>query len=158
VREPRRTDVGAITIVALLLIIAAAALWQTRDFSPLGSIFPRTIGIVLLIACVITLWRTLRRRAPMSRGLARDGWVRGAALILVMALWIALFEKVGFVAAGIAAYVALAIITERDPLTLRRLVRFLLVAVAFVVVFQLVFVQGLKVPLPVGTLFAASGS
>jgi hypothetical protein len=158
VREPRRIDVGAITVVALLLIIAAAALWQTRDFSPLGSIFPRTIGAALLIACVITLLRTLRRRTPMSRGLARDGWARGALLILVMSLWIALFEKVGFVAAGVAAYVALALITERDPLTLRRLIRFVLVAVAFVAVFQLVFVQGLKVPLPVGTLFANPGS
>ncbi len=156
-REPHRTDVGAITVVALLLILAVAALWQTRDFSPLGSIFPRTIGIALLIACVITLLRTLRRRAPMSRGLARDGWARGALLILVMSLWIALFETVGFAAAGVAAYIALALITERDPLTLRRLIRFLLVAVAFVAVFQLVFVQGLKVPLPVGTWYSRSG-
>jgi hypothetical protein len=119
----------------------------------MGSIFPRTVCVILLIASGITLWRTLRRRAPMSRGLPRDGLLRGVLLIVIMSAWIALLEPVGFVAAGIAAYFALAIVTQRGPLTWGRLLRFVLVAVTFVVAFQLIFVLGLKVQLPPGTLF-----
>jgi len=155
VQPPGRTDTGTVVIATLLLILGAAALWESREFSALGSIFPRTIGIVLLIACMITLWRTLRGRTRPSRGLFPDGWVRGVLLMAVMSLWIALLEPVGFVVAGVVAYVLLALITEREPMTLWRFLRFVLVAAAFVIAFQVIFVHGLNVQLPTGTLFVS---
>lgn len=149
----RPIDVGGLVASALLLLIAGAALWESRKFSALGSIFPRAIGAVMVVASVIVLWRTLRGRAPPSKGFVRDGLLRGLLLIAVISLWIAMLERAGFALAGVIAYVALALITEREPLTWRRLARFLVVAVAFVAAFQLVFVHFLKVQLPVGTLF-----
>ncbi len=153
VPPPRRLDVGGVVATAILLLLAVAALLESRDFSALGSIFPRAIGAVMVVASVIVLWRTLRGRAPTSRGFVREGLLRGVLLIAVVSLWIMLLERVGFALAGVIAYVALALITEREPLTWRRLLRFAVVAIAFVAAFQLVFVQVLKVQLPAGTIF-----
>lgn len=144
---------GALAVAAVLLLGGAGALWQSREFSALGAIFPRTIGVALLVASVITLWRTVRGVAPPTRGLQRDGLLRGALLVAVISLWIALLEIAGFIAAGVVAYVALALVTERAALTWSRVLRFLVVAIAFVVAFQLIFVLGLKVQLPKGTLW-----
>lgn len=149
----RRLDAGAIAIAALLMLVAVSALWQSREFSAMGAIFPRTIGAALLIGSAIVIWRSLRGRTPMSRGIPGDGLLRGLMLIGVMVLWIAVLERVGFAVAGVAGFFALAAITEREPLSPARLFRFLLAAVAVVIAFQLLFVQGLKVQLPSGTLF-----
>jgi putative tricarboxylic transport membrane protein len=152
VQPPSRADVGALVVTTILIGVGAIGLWQSREFSPLGAIFPRTICIVLMIAGGVTLWRTLRRRAPSSRGILNEGLVRGVLLIAVMSLWIALLERAGFVVAGVVAYVALALVTERAPPTWQRVLRFLLAAVILVVLFQLIFVMGLKVQLPRGWL------
>ncbi|MCC7326770.1 MAG: tripartite tricarboxylate transporter TctB family protein [Burkholderiales bacterium] len=152
----KRTDRGTLVVTALLFALAVAAFWQSRDFSPLGAIFPRAIAAVLLLACVITLWRVLRGRTRPARGMLQEGVLRGVLLIAIIALWIALLEPAGFRVAGIVAYLALALVTVREPLTIGRIARYLLVAIAFVVVFELLFVHALKVPLPAGTLFAGT--
>lgn len=156
VHPARRADRGTLVVTALLLALALAALWQSRDFSSLGAIFPRAIGAVLLLACVITLWRVLRGRTRPARGLLQEGVLRGVLLIVIIALWIALLEPAGFRVAGIVAYLLLALVTVREPLTIGRVARYLLVAIAFVVAFELLFVHALKVPLPAGTLFAGA--
>ncbi len=149
----RRADIGAAIVAALLMAIAAGALWQSRELSPLGAIFPRTIGAALLVTGAVVLWRTLAGRAHPSRGLPRDGWMRGALMVVVMALWIALLERAGFAVAGVVAFFALAVITDREPSTPKRLLGFLVVALVVVIGFQLLFVQGLKVQLPAGRWF-----
>jgi hypothetical protein len=149
---PERTDTGAIVVTTILVCVGVAGLWQAREFSALGAIFPRTICIALLIGSGVTLWRTLRRRSPPSRGLVNAGLGRGLLLVALMSLWIALLEWAGFVAAGIVAYVALALVTEREPLSWPRVLRFVAAGVVLVVFFQLVFVVGLKVQLPKGVL------
>lgn len=149
-----RSDVGAALVAALLAGVALAALWQSREFTRLGAIFPRAIGAALLVAALVAMWRAWRGLGPASRGLPREGWLRGLLMVVVMALWIGLLERAGFVATGVAAFVILAVITDRRPPTLVRLLQVALVAVAVVVSFQLLFVQGLKVQLPSGTWFA----
>ncbi len=148
-----RTDAGAVAVAVLLMLVAVAALWESREFSAMGAIFPRTIGTALLVAGAVSLWRSLRGRAPMSRGIPRDGAMRSLLLVLVLVAWIAMLERVGFAVAGVVGFVALAAITEREPLTVARLARYLVVGVLVVIGFQLLFVQGLKVQLPPGTLF-----
>ncbi len=152
---PRPADRGAAIVAALLMAVAAAALWQSRELSPLGAIFPRTIGVTLLAAGCVVLWRSLRGSAPPSRGLPREGWLRGALMIVVMGLWIGVLERAGFAAASVVAFFALAIVTDRDPPAPARLLRFLAVALVVVLGFQLLFVQGLKVQLPTGSWFAS---
>jgi len=153
VQSTRRIDAGAAAVAAVLMLAAVAALWESREFSAMGAIFPRTIGTALLVSGAVALWRVLRGRAPMSRGIPHDGAMRGLLLVLVMVGWIAVLEQVGFAVAGVVGFIALAAITEREPLTVARLARYLVVGVLVVIGFQLMFVQGLKVQLPSGALF-----
>lgn len=149
----RRADGGAAVVAALLIAVAAAALWQSRDLSPLGAIFPRTIGAAMLLAGGIVLWRALRGLAPPSRGLPKDGAVRGLLMVAVTAAWIAVLERAGFALAGVVAFFLLTLITDREPPTVRRLLGFVVVSLVVVIGFQLLFVHGLKVQLPAGRWF-----
>ncbi len=149
----RRADGGAAVVAALLIAVAAAALWQSRELSPLGAIFPRTIGAAMLLAGGIVLWRALRGLAPETRGLPREGAVRGILMVGVTAAWIALLERAGFAVAGVVAFFLLALITDREPPTVRRLLGFIVVSLVVVIGFQLLFVHGLKVQLPAGKWF-----
>jgi len=148
----RPIDVGAAIVAAMTAVIAGAALWESRDFSALGSIFPRTIGIALLLTGVAALVRALAGRGTPSRGIARDGLLRSALLVSTMVLWIALLERVGFIASSVVAFFALALIADREPTTVRRVLVFAVASVVVVVVFYLVFVRALKVQLPHGAL------
>lgn len=147
-----RIDIGAAVVAALAMVVAGAALWEAREFSPLGSIFPRTIGIALLITAFAAMLRALMGRSVLSKGVPRDGLLRSALLMLTMVLWIALLSHVGFIVTSVVAFFALAIIADREPATLRRLVAFAIVAVVVVVAFDLVFVRLLNVTLPGGML------
>lgn len=150
----RRADPGAAAgVVALLMTMAVGALWQSRELSPLGAIFPRAIGAALLVDGAVVLWRCRRRLGTKSRGLPHEGWLRGALMVVVVA-WIDLFERVGFAATGVVVIFELAMITDRDSPRPMRLLRFLVVALGVVIGFQLRFVQRLNVQLPNGTPFS----
>lgn len=148
----RRVDVGAATIAILLAAVAALALWQSREFSALGSIFPRTIAIGLLLASLSALLRAFAGWGSLSRGVPRDGLWRSALLASTMVLWIALLEPLGFIVSSVLGFFALALIADREAVTMRRLILFAVVAVVVVVAFNLVFVHALKVQLPHGLL------
>lgn len=146
----RRVDAGGAAVAALLLAIAFAALWQAREFSAFGSLFPRAIGIVLLVASGAALARALSGRSP-ARNLSRHGLLRSALLMTTMILWIALLERAGFVASSSVGFLTLALIANRDPITVRRVATFAVLSLVIVVAFDLLFVQVLKVQLPRGT-------
>ena len=148
----RTIDVGAAIVAALTAVVAGAALWESRDFSPLGSIFPRTIAIGLLLGSLAALARSLLGWGSRTHGIPRDGLLRSALLVSTMVLWIALLEPVGFIASSVVAFFALALIADREPVTVRRVLLFAVASVVVVVAFYLVFVQALKVQLPHGAL------
>jgi len=145
-------DVGAAVVAVVTTAIAAAALWQAHAFSPLGSIFPRTVGIALVLSSLAVLWRAATGRSTPSRGIPRDGLARSLLLVTTMVMWIALLTPVGFVVTSTVAFLALAIVADREPMTLRRLVAFALTAVVVVGLFDLVFERALNVNLPRGLL------
>jgi len=118
----------------------------------LGSIFPRTIGIGLLLGSLAALVRALAGWGTHSRGIPRDGLLRSGLLVSTMVLWIALLEPAGFIASSVVAFFALALIADREPATVRRVLLFGAASLVVVVAFYLVFVQALKVQLPHGVL------
>ena len=146
----KRIDVGAVVIAALLFLTAAAALWESFQFSTLGSIFPRVIGSTLLLGSALAFVLGLLGRRPVSNGIPLDGVVRSILLILTILAWIALLEPLGFVVSGVVSFVALALIANRDPLTLRRVILYAIVALVVVNAFDLLFLRVLKVTLPRG--------
>ncbi len=148
----RRTDVGAAVVAAVLMVIAVAALWQSAGFSSLGALFPRAIGVALLVSSAWALRRALAGSGRSRLALAPDGLLRSGLLVLVMAAWIWQLETAGFVPASIVAFILLALIANRDPFTVRRAAVLALASVVFVIAFERLFVQLLRVQLPLGTL------
>jgi len=141
---------GVIAVTLLLMAIAIATLWESREFSSLGSIFPKVIGIALLLASGAALVQVLRCRSAPARGLPASGMLRGVLLIGAVSAWIALLEPLGFAASGLICFVAIVLVTNRDPWTLRRIAFYAVSMVAIVFVFNYVFVELLNVTLPRG--------
>lgn len=147
-------DRGGAALAAGLALVAAWALWTTREFSLFGSIFPRTAGVVLLVGSLAVVVRELRGRdgAPPRRW---QGVGRGVALVAVMAAWIASLEWVGFAASSGLAFVLLAALSFGTRPTLRQAVLGAVAAGVLVLGLQLVFERVLSVKLPAGTLWPA---
>jgi hypothetical protein len=151
-----RVDRGAAVLAALIAAIALAALWESRRFTPFASIFPVAVGSALLICSGLVLWRVLRGRTRVSPSIGREGLLRSGALVVVMLLWVALLETVGFAPASGVGFFVLALIANREPLGAKRLAGFALAAVACVLALQLLFQNGLGVRLPAATWWSAA--
>ncbi|MBU1360313.1 MAG: tripartite tricarboxylate transporter TctB family protein [Gammaproteobacteria bacterium] len=139
-------------MAAVLAAIAAAALWQSREFSPFAAIFPRAVGSALLLCSLLSLWRTLRGRAAPAESIDRGGAMRSAMLVLVLLLWVAMLDTAGFALASWVGFFVLTLLANRDPLRPGRVVVFAVGALACVLLLQLLFQRGLDVRLPAGVL------
>lgn len=151
-RPNESADVSVMVVAGMLALLAMATLWGAREFSSMGSLFPIAIGISLLGASLIVFWRAWRGIGRKDRSLARDESVRSGVLIATMLVWIAALETVGFAVTSIVAFLVLAVAANRDPVTPRRILIYLVIAVSFVLAFHFLFVHVLKVQLPRGTI------
>lgn len=151
--QPKQpADVGTAIVAAVLALVAVAALWGATAFSSMGSWFPTTIAGIMLVASLLVAQRALRGRGRKDRSMARDGALRSGLLIVVMLAWIGLLETVGFVVTSIAAFLVLAIVANRDPVTVRRVALYVVASVVVVLAFRFLFVDVLSVQLPRGIL------
>lgn len=102
----------------LAMGVGAAAFWAAGEFSALGSVFPRTVG-ALMIALGATylafaaLGRTVRA-APLEGSNLRRG---GAAV--VMLAWGFALGPLGFLPSSAAAMAALMVIANHGRWSLR---------------------------------------
>jgi TctA family transporter len=152
---------GSLAFTALIVVVLAAALWESRDFGFRAGLFPWSIGIPVLALAAIHLALQLagKDRIPESvqgvtdHGLPRAemirrtrdifGWIVG----YLAAIWL-----LGFTIGGtLCTFLALKVGSrERWPITLA-----LTAGVAAFVYF--VFERGLKVPFPPGAIAAWFG-
>jgi TctA family transporter len=152
----------SLAFTALIVVVLAAALWESRDFGFRAGLFPWVIGIPVLALALIHLAVQLagkeRRRegghvehgpaVPPAVAARRTadifGWIAG----YLAAIWL-----LGFTLGGtLCTFLALKLGgRERWPITLA-----MTAAVAAFIYF--VFERGLKVPFPPGQLFAWFGA
>ena len=115
--EARADIAGAIGCV-LMICVGAAAFWAANDYSPLGAVFPRTIG-GMLVAFGVTylilfaLGRTRRAAAPDGSHLRRAG------VAIVMLAWGFALVPLGFLTSSAAAAAALLVIANHHRWTPR---------------------------------------
>ncbi len=145
-------DRGGLVVAVGTFGLGLYVLWEAQFFSPLGSAFPRLVGIVILIAAVILaiavlMWQ--QRPAKDSGG----SNARRAALGLALVIWIALAPILGFVIASLIGFAAVGIVAKYDRWSMRGWFGFGLATSAGVLAFCFVFVVFLNVPLPQGALF-----
>ncbi|MBE0625822.1 MAG: tripartite tricarboxylate transporter TctB family protein [Burkholderiales bacterium] len=150
--ETPRRDIPGIAGSAVFIIVGVLAIWGAREFSPLGSVFPRTMAAVMILcAAVYIAMALLRPQAPAATP-AGSNWRRGA-LIAVLVAWAFLFEKFGFLSTSLFAYAAILVIANYDRWTPRLALTYTAVGAIVLGGLYAIFRYALQVPLPQGLLF-----
>jgi putative tricarboxylic transport membrane protein len=151
--EPRPSpDYAAIAASAAFVVAGALALWYSREFSVLGSVFPRTIGTTMIVLSIAHIFVALVRRAAPQPRAAGSAW-RRIALIAVFVAWSTLLEHVGFLATSIVAYTAILLVSNYDRWTARMAIAYGLTGALVLGGLYAIFRFLLQVPLPAGMLF-----
>jgi putative tricarboxylic transport membrane protein len=145
-------DLAGIAGCIAFILVGALALWYSREFSPLGSVFPRTMAILMITLSVAYIAMTLLRPKGSEPQPAGSNWRRGALMVVFLA-WSLLLDRVGFLATSIVAFVALLVIANYDRWTPRMAVVYGLVGALVMGGLYSIFRFVLQVPMPAGVLF-----
>lgn len=134
---------------AVLIVVGLLALYHSGEFSPLGSVFPRTVAIAMIVLSAVYIavgWLRPKAPAPLAMG---SVW-RRLALAATMLAWAVLLEPLGFLASSVLAYAALLVIANYDRWTPRSAVIYVAAGSLIIGALYWVFRFGLQVPLPQG--------
>lgn len=149
--KPVRRDVRGIAGSAVFIVVGVLAIWHSSEFSPLGSVFPRTIAAAMIVlAAVYIAMALLRPQAPEAMA-AGSNW-RRSALIVVLLAWAFLLETIGFLSTSVLAYAAILVIANYDRWTPRLALAYTAVGAVVLGGLYTVFHYLLQVPLPRGML------
>jgi hypothetical protein len=137
---------------AALAIMAVSVYWfvEADSFRPLSALFPKVVAvIVFVIGAVLTAW-TLFGHGPvirMATGDASERHTRAGTMMAALVLWTALIPLLGLLVSSIIGVVVMGLITFRAHVgTIRAIV----IALASVLVFYILFQVFLHVPFPAG--------
>lgn len=149
--DARRSDR---CLASIMIAFALGALWFSKDMSTMGSIFPRSVAIVVLVFSVALLLRAFLSRP--QRPAAEPGSVgRRLGLVAVLLVWGLSLRWLGFIASSLLCAGALVVLAHYHAWTLKRIVAYVLVLIAIIAFFYSLFAIVLNVPLPVGDLWRA---
>lgn len=149
---PQGLDRGGLLVALGTFGLGLYILWEAQYFSPLGSAFPRLVGIVMLVAAAILAIAVLARQQRPAKDVGGSN-ARRAALALALMGWTALAPILGFVIASLIGFAAVGVVAKYDRWSVRGWLGFGLAALAGVLAFCFVFAVFLNVPLPQGVLF-----
>ena len=150
--EPRpRPDYPAIAASAAFAVGGALALWYSRDFSPLGSVFPRTMAVVMiLLSAVYVVVALARPKAP--KAVEAGSPARRIALAVTLLAWALLLERVGFLVTSACAFAVILVIANYDRWTPLRAIAYVAASALLLGGLYAVFRFVLQVPFPQGML------
>lgn len=143
----RKADViGAIGIV-LAMALGAATLWAARDFSPFGSAFPRTVGLLLIVfGGLYLVFVALGRTAPTAA--LQGSMARRVLVAAVMLGWGFALGPLGFLTSSAVAMTLLLVIAHHGRWTLRSAALFGAASGVVLMALYALFKLALLVPLP----------
>lgn len=147
--ERAKRDVRGIVGCVLAIAGGALAFYHAKEFTPLGSVFPRTVAVAMMIFAGVYIAMALLRPGEQPAQPAGSTW-RRVALVAVLAAWSVFLEMVGFLTTSVAAYAAILVIANYDRWTPRRAVGYSIAAAAVLGGLYAIFKYGLQVPLPEG--------
>ncbi len=142
-------DLPGLIGCVLVIVVGVAALVYSQEFSPLGSVFPRTIAGVMIVLAIWYIVLTLIGRTQRA-ALATGSTVRRLALMIVMLAWAFALDRVGFLVSSAVAFAALLAIANHDRWTPRSVLVYGLVGAVILGVIYGLFRFALQVPLPAG--------
>jgi hypothetical protein len=141
-------------LTAAVMVMAVSAYWfvESDGFRQLSRLFPRFISAVVFVLAAVLAVLTLFGKGPViriSEGDPESRHLRSGTLIAVMVVWTALIPLLGLLTASVLGVTAIGVLTFRAHIGTQRAI---LIAVAVVVAFYLLFAVALNVPFPRGIL------
>ncbi|MCM2327471.1 MAG: tripartite tricarboxylate transporter TctB family protein [Lysobacter sp.] len=149
--EPSRFDLHGVAGSALAIAGGVLAWYYAGDFTPMGSVFPRTVAVVMIASAVVYIAVSLLRPVRQPAQAVGSVW-RRVALVAVMVAWSTLLEKVGFLSTSVACFAAILVIANYDRWTPRMAAVYAFASALVVGGLYAIFRFVLQVPLPEGLL------
>lgn len=151
--KPR--DTAGMIAAGLLILVGLAVLWDSRDLSTLGAVFPRTIATVMILCCVIVIGQNMRRqcKARSAAGPQQESVPRRVFLSAALVAWAVALPVVGLFTTSLAGFAALLVIAEYNPWSARRAVAYGGIGLLAITVFYFLMRDVLLISLPRGLLF-----
>jgi hypothetical protein len=132
---------------AIGIVIGAAALYFSSDFSALGSVFPRTVAALMIVLGALYIFFTVRGRT--TRGPRAEGsHARRVGVMAVMIGWAFTLEPLGFLPSSAVAFALLLALANHDDWTARRFITYALAGSVMLGGLYTLFKVVLLVPLP----------
>ncbi len=156
-QEPpaRRRDVPGMIFAAAFIALGALMLLGAQGMSPLGSVFPTTIALALIVSSVALIVLGVAGRSAPSAEAPReeDGAWRRIALGAAMMAWVILLPRIGFFVTGLAAFLAIMLIADHDRPPARTWLLWAGAGAAIVAGFWWIMANVLLLRMPAGLLF-----
>ena len=147
-KAPARDIASTIACIAFIGI-GIAAFSTTGDYSPLGSVFPRTISALMIF--LSGLYLVLSWLKPVAARAQEGGsLVRRAAVVVIMLAWAFAMAPVGFLFSSVVAFVLLLLTAHYGSWTPRLTLIYAVGATLILGSLYLLFKVVLQVPLPQG--------
>jgi putative tricarboxylic transport membrane protein len=153
--NPTVRDWPGAAVAAGFAALGAYAISQSLAMTPLGAIFPRTIGFVLVALALAQAVRCLLGRGGASTledGDRGGSTARRAALAVVLLVWVVAFPIIGFLVTSLVAGAMLMVIAEFEALTPRLVAVRLALVGTMVAIFYWLMVSVLYIPMPAAWL------
>ena len=144
-------DTRGIAVCGLIILGGLLVLYASRSYTMLGSVFPRTVAVLMIILSVLYMIQAVRHPKPVSVPTG-GSTLRRVLLFATMLIWALLLEHVGFLSTSLVAYALILMIANFKPWSARSVIQYFGSGAAVVILLYLLFSQVLQVPLPVGIL------
>lgn len=150
-------EVPAIIFGALFIVLGTLAYLETKDLSPMGAVFPKTLSVALVLFSVILIafqfGRPAARKAKADPAAVKPSNLRRFATIVVMGLWVMLLPMIGFFVTSLAAFLCLTAVATFERPPVRSMVFYVAMAALIVGTFQVLMANVLVLRMPAGMLF-----
>ncbi|MDH5540595.1 MAG: tripartite tricarboxylate transporter TctB family protein [Rhizobacter sp.] len=147
-----RRDTPGLLGCGLAVLVGVAALAYSGGFSPLGSVFPRTIGGLMIVLALLYTGLALRRPQAATAP-AGGSTLRRAGTAAVLLAWAFALQPLGFLFSSICGCIALLLLAQHDRWTPRTGLVYGLATMFVLGALYVLFRFVLKVPLPVGVFW-----
>lgn len=154
--EVKTRDLPGITFAAAFALLGLLIWTGASGMSMLGSVFPRTIAVVLGLFSVVLIVQNMRRPAGLADGAVfalEPGGRRRLLLGAVLMVWVFLLPEIGFLVTSFAAFVMITVIADYDRPSLRTWSIWIAAGAAICAGFWWLMANVLLLRMPAGLLF-----
>ncbi|WMS44619.1 tripartite tricarboxylate transporter permease [Acuticoccus sp. MNP-M23] len=151
----RGRDVPGMVICAAFVGVGVLILLGTQSLSPLGAVFPSTIGVILIVLSLAFIALGLAGRTPVAVPAAGSGGgpARRIGLGAIMLAYVVLLPVIGFFVTSLAAFFATMVVADYDRPGLKTWLIWATTGVTIVAGFWWLMANVLLLRMPNGVLF-----